>query len=269
MLKKKIGFVGSGQMARALAGGFVASQLIGGEQIRFVNPGDQNANAFLNEIPGSERCQSAEELMDQCDLVWLAVKPQIMEAVARPIAKHVRAEQVLVSIAAGVTLPVMADWLGHNRIIRVMPNTPCLVGRGVSVFCCGGSITDVDRDSVSKLLGSVGIAKEVPERLMDPITGVSGSGPAFVMTVIEAMADGGVKAGIPRELALELAVETLAGSAELLKQTGKHPAQLRDAVASPAGTTIYGLAALESGGLRSSLIDAVFRSSNRAKKLMP
>lgn len=264
-----IGFVGAGQMARALAGGFVASGQVKAEQIYFVNPGDENAERFLESVPGAQRCETDEALMDQVDLVWLAVKPQVMASVARPLAKHVRAEQVIVSIAAGLTLPVLADWLGHNRIIRVMPNTPCLVGRGVCVFSCGGSITKDDRDGVHRLLQSVGLAKEVPEKMIDPITGVSGSGPAFVMTVIEAIADGGVKAGIPRSLALELAIETLVGSAELLKVTGKHPAELRDQVASPAGTTIYGLSALESGGLRASLIDAVFRASSRAKKLAP
>ena len=160
--------------------------------------------------------------------------------------------------------------LGNDvPVVRVMPNTPCLVGKGVSVYSCGGSITADDKLQVHTLLQSVGLSREVPEKLIDPITGVSGSGPAFVMTVIEALADGGVKAGVPRALALELAIATLAGSAELLKQTGKHPAELRDQVASPAGTTIYGLSALEAGGLRASLIDAVFRSSSRAKKLAP
>lgn len=268
MFDKPIGFIGGGQMARALAGGFVASGKLTGEQVRFVNPGDENAAKFIEAVPGAIRCGEAEELMEQTESVWLAVKPQILEGVARPLAKHVRADHVVVSVAAGVTLPALADWLGHNKIVRVMPNTPCLVGKGVSVYSCGGSVLDPDKTMIHSLLESVGVAKEVPEKLIDPITGVSGSGPAFVMTVIEAIADGGVKAGIPRPLAMELAIETLAGSAELLKATGKHPAELRDAVTSPAGTTIYGIAALESGGLRASLIDAVFRSSSRARKLM-
>ncbi len=262
-----IGFVGSGQMARALAGGFVKSGLVSGADVLFANPGDSNAEKFKQAVPGSVRLPDAKAVLDRADMIWLAVKPQVMESVVRPIADHLNPRHLLVSVAAGLTLPTLADWSGQNNIIRVMPNTPCLVGRGVSVYCCGASVSNEEKSSLHQLLGSVGMAREVPEKLIDPITGVSGCGPAFIMMFLEAMADGGVKAGVPRALAIELAIETLGGTAELLKQTGEHPAVLREQVSSPAGATIYGLSSLENSGVRGAISEAVFRAASRAKKL--
>jgi pyrroline-5-carboxylate reductase len=172
------------------------------------------------------------------------------------------------SIAAGITIKQIADALGANtRIIRVMPNTPCLVGASASAFAASASATAADVQLAERLLGSVGRSVQVPEKLLDAVTGLSGSGPAYVAVVIEALVDGGVRMGLPRDLATTLATQTVLGSAKMLLDTGMHPAQLKDMVASPAGTTIAGLHALESGGLRAALIDAVEAATNRSKEL--
>lgn len=266
-MEKRIGFIGSGQMARALAAGFVASGQLPGSQIHYFNPGDDNARLFSQAVAGSQRSSSAADLISGVDQIWMAVKPQVLPAVLQAVQGHFRAEQTLVSVAAGVTLQSLAQWSGTDRVVRVMPNTPSLVGRGVSVYACHGSVEPSDQQFVHQLLQAVGWARQVPEKLIDPVTGLSGSGPAFMMTVLEALADGAVQAGVPRAMAAELAIETMAGAAQWAQQTRMHPATLRDQVASPAGTTIYGLAAMEDGGVRAGLIRAVLASSTRAKEL--
>lgn len=263
----KIGFIGAGQMATALAGGFVQSGLISGDKVGFVNPGDANAESFEMAVPGAVRLDNAEELLELCDSVWLAVKPQVMEGVVREISDFLESRHLLVSVAAGINIPTLADWSGHNSIIRVMPNSPCQVQRGVCVYACGATVRDTCKHEVVQLLSTVGICREVPERLIDPVTGIAGSGPAFVMSVIEALADGAVKAGLPRGLAMELTIETLVGSAELLKVSGEHPAQLRDRVMSPAGTTVYGISQLEKYRVRAGLMEAVAAAAARSEEL--
>jgi pyrroline-5-carboxylate reductase len=199
--------------------------------------------------------------------VFLAVKPQQAAAACREFAAALVPDAVVVSIVAGLTLHNLAELTGTRRIVRVMPNTPCLVGRGVSVVCRTPEVPTGDVARVLELLAAVGRVHEADESLMDAVTGLSGSGPGFVALLVEALADGGVKAGLPRSLALALATETLSGTAALLDQTGEHPAQIKDRVSSPGGTTIAGLAVLEQRGVRGALIDAVVTAAARAREL--
>ena len=171
------------------------------------------------------------------------------------------------SIVAGATLETLAQALGHQRVVRIMPNTPCQVGASASAFSCGEAATRADADTVSRLFSSVGKVFELRESLLDAVTGLSGSGPAFVCLVIEALADGGVRAGLPRDVAQTLAAQTVLGTARMVLETGRHPGQLKDDVASPGGTTIAGLHALERAGVRGGLMDAVLAAAERAREL--
>lgn len=201
------------------------------------------------------------------DVVLLAVKPGDMADLCQSLAKA-EGSRLYLSIAAGLKLADLEAWLGsHQRVIRSMPNTPALVGTGAAAFSRGRSATADDAALAKKILGAVGTADEVSEKLLDAVTGLSGSGPAYVYTVIEALADGGVLMGLPRATALTLAAQTVAGAAQMVLETGKHPATLRDEVTSPGGTTIAGLEQLEAHGLRNALIQAVRKATERSLEL--
>jgi pyrroline-5-carboxylate reductase len=202
------------------------------------------------------------------DVIVLAVKPQSMPAVLQELKPLLGGEHLVISIAAGVTLASLTAALGQERrLVRVMPNTPSLVGKGASGFALGGAATADDGALVEKLLSTVGIAVQLPERLLDAVTGLSGSGPAYAFQMIEALSDGGVCVGLPRDVATRLAAQTLLGAAEMVLATGQHPAALKDAVASPGGTTIAGLHALEQSGVRAALINAVVAATERSQEL--
>jgi pyrroline-5-carboxylate reductase len=174
---------------------------------------------------------------------------------------------LVVSIAAGISLDQLCGWIGHKRVIRVMPNTPCLVGEGASAFCGSDDVTKEDNDWIESMLSSVGLAVQVEEKQMDAVTGLSGSGPAYVCLIIEALADGGVLAGLPRQMAMKLATQTVLGTARMVAETGRHPGELKDAVASPGGTTIAAIAVLEQNGVRGALVKAVEASAKRSQEL--
>jgi pyrroline-5-carboxylate reductase len=217
---------------------------------------------------GARAADSNADVISAADLVILAVKPQQMPAVLAEISPHARPEHLIISIAAGIPLAVLSQSLGENhRLVRVMPNTPCLVAAGASAFALGGAATADDAELVTRLLSTVGIAMEVPESLLDAVTGLSGSGPAYVYQIIEALSDGGVQMGLPRDVATRLAAQTVFGAARMVIETGEHPGALKDAVTSPGGTTIAGLHALESGGLRASLMNAVRAATLRSREL--
>jgi len=204
-----------------------------------------------------------------CDTILLATKPNDIESALKEVAAGADGQpRLILSIAAGVTLTTLRDASPEAfRLIRVMPNTPALVGKGAAAFCRGASATDADAETARTLLGAVGLAVEVPERLMDAVTGLSGSGPAYVYLMIEALADGGVKAGLARADAVKIAAQTVLGAAAMVLETGLHPAVLKDMVTSPGGTTIAGLAELERHGVRAALIDAVSTATRRATEL--
>lgn len=265
-----IGLLGAGRMAQALASGFVRAGLTDAKCVVAYDPHPAAGEAFVSAVgPGARMLGSTAEVVEQAQIVLLAVKPQyIAEALAAAKPGWRAKEQLLVSVAAGVTVATLEAGLPKKaRVVRVMPNTPCLIGQGASCYALGSAATTDDGAAVGRLLSAVGFASQTPEPLLDAVTGLSGSGPAFVYTMIEALADGGVRAGLPRALAAELAAQTVAGAAGMVVQTGEHPAALRDAVASPGGTTIAGLAALEKNGIRTALIEAVTAASQRSLEL--
>ncbi len=263
----RVGFVGAGRMAQALAGGLVSSGFCAAEDVCGSDVVPTAADAFA-EATGGQVVTTNAEVAGRSDVIVLAVKPQHMPGVLSDLAGSVTADHLVVSIAAGITLSTLSGALpADTRIVRVMPNTPCLVGISASAYAVGAAATDEDAALVARLLETVGVAMPVSEPLIDAVTGLSGSGPAYVYEVIEAMADGGVLCGLPRDVALQLAAQTVKGAAEMVFATGDHPGALKDAVASPGGTTIAGLAELERAGLRGALINAVESATNRSREL--
>ena len=264
---RAIAMIGGGQMALALAEGFCRAGLLQPTDITVHDPVPAARERLAGRVPGIHFADSGAAAAAAARIVFLAVKPQQAAAACREFAAALAPDAVVVSIVAGLTLHNLAELTGTPRIVRVMPNTPCLVGRGVSVVCRTPEVPAGDLARVLDLLAAVGRVHEADETLMDAVTGLSGSGPGFVALLVEALADGGVKAGLPRSLALALATETLSGTAALLDQTGEHPAQIKDRVSSPGGTTIAGLAVLEQRGVRGALIDAVVTAAARAREL--
>jgi pyrroline-5-carboxylate reductase len=265
----RIGFLGAGKMATALAQGWLKSGLVRGEHIMSSDPLPEARSAFA-AATGSQAITSNRDVMAASELVLLAVKPQQVSEVLEEIAPAIKASRpLLVSVAAGVTLQALSERLGLSdcRLVRVMPNTPCLVGASASAYAAGPAATPQDVQLVDRLFNAVGRAFPVHEKLLDAVTGLSSSGPAYVFVIIEALSDGGVRMGLPRDLATQLAAQTVLGSAKMLLETGLHPGALKDMVASPAGTTIAGLHALERGGLRAALIDAVEAATRRSVEL--
>jgi pyrroline-5-carboxylate reductase len=263
----RIGFIGAGKMATALAKGCLTAGSATSGQIVASDVLPEACAHFAAET-GAEVARSNAEVVAHSDIVFLAVKPQSMSALLDELRPLLEPRHLIVSIAAGVNLQTLAAGLGADRrIVRVMPNTPCLVGASASGFSRGGAATADDGRLVERLLSAVGVALELPESQLDAVTGLSGSGPAFVYVIIEALSDGGVRMGLPRAVATKLAAQTVLGAAKMVLETGEHPGPLKDAVASPGGTTIAGLHALERGGLRGCLMDAVEAATIRAREL--
>lgn len=266
MLEQQIGFVGAGQMARALARGFVEAGLVVASRLIAFDPVPAAAEEFASLVTGCRLAKDNAALAAASDIVILAVKPQHMKPVLEEL-RPAAAGKLFVSIAAGISLGRLAAGLGTQRLVRVMPNTPCLVGTGASGYALGSGATSADGALVGRLLGAVGLAFPLKEELLDAVTGLSGSGPAYVFTMIEALSDGGVRVGLPREVAAALAAQTVLGSAAMVLSSNDHPAVLKDRVASPGGTTIAGLKVLEDRGLRGSLIAAVEAATLRSREL--
>jgi pyrroline-5-carboxylate reductase len=268
----RYGFIGAGRMATALARGFVAAELARSDDLLASDPAP-DAAAHFQQSTKARIARDNAEVASQSDVVFLAVKPQQMASVLGGLRGQPTRGKLVISVAAGISLTTLAQDLGATgsgdgpRLVRVMPNTPCLVGQGASVYCLGPGATAADGDLVGKLLSSVGRAFEAPETQLDAVTGLSGSGPAFVFLMIEALSDGGVKMGLPRGMATALAAQTVRGAAELLLTGGEHPAALKDQVASPGGTTIAGLHVLEAAGVRGALMAAVEAATLRSIEL--
>ncbi|TWU41051.1 pyrroline-5-carboxylate reductase [Novipirellula artificiosorum] len=258
--------VGGGQMGRALLCGMLDNGVIPESAAQVVEPSKTSRNWWQENRPKVHVTEDLKTAIPSADLVLLAVKPAMISKVAKQ-SPNAWDGKLVISIAAGIRMNTLCDLICHNRIIRVMPNTPCLVGEGASAYCCGQSVTSEDRSWIDSALGSVGMAVEVDEGQMDAVTGLSGSGPAYVCLMIEGLADGGVFAGLPRDLATKLATQTVLGTAKMIAETGRHPAELKDAVASPGGTTIAGLRSLEQNRLRAGLMDAVIASAERSREL--
>jgi pyrroline-5-carboxylate reductase len=268
MLAIRIGLMGAGRMATALARGLVRAKMLPADAIVATDPSEEARRAFAGEVPGAVLEPNIVAQVAQTDVVFLAVKPQQIDAALASLRDALRADALVVSIAAGVTIQRIADALPTGqRIVRVMPNTPCLIGQGASGYSLGKHATASDGKLVATLLSAVGAAFEVPEGLLDAVTGLSGSGPAFVYSMIEALAEGGAAAGLPAELAAELAARTAAGAAEMVLQTGETPAVLRGRVTSPGGTTVAGLAVLTERGFKDAIVEAVQAAARRSAEL--
>jgi pyrroline-5-carboxylate reductase len=267
MLTERIGLIGAGQMATALGQGIVQSGLVDAKRLLASDPVAEARDRFARATGGRTTADNAA-VAAEADVLILAVKPQQIAQVAAELRGKLDARKLVVSIAAGIRLATLADRLGPGpRLVRVMPNTPCLVGQGACAYSLGENATAGDGELVERLLGSVGVACRVDEKLLDAVTGLSGSGPAFVYVIIEALSDGGVRMGLPRAIATQLAAQTVRGAAEMVLTTGEHPGVLKDRVASPGGTTIAGLQALEEGGLRAALMAAVETAARRSAEL--
>lgn len=262
-----IGFLGAGQMATALAKGFLSARRISADRLIACDVLPAAAERF-REQTGGRVGPTVRDVLSAAEVIFLAVKPQHVPELLIEMAPAQRPDQLFVSIAAGIPLSVLQAGLGPKaRVIRVMPNTPCLVGQGASAFSLGACATAADGELVQGLLSTVGIALPVAESLLDAVTGLSGSGPAYGYVLIEALSDGGVRMGLPRDVATRLAAQTILGAAQMVLSTGMHPGALKDAVASPGGTTIAGLHVLEQRAVRGALMDAVQAATERSRQL--
>lgn len=265
--KLTIGFLGAGKMAAALAKGFIRAEIVLPKELMASDPLDATRKNFAAEL-GSKTTVSNVEVAEFANVLILATKPDQVSAALSEIRGAFTEKHLLISIAAGVTLGKLESVLPAGaRIIRVMPNTPALVGAGASAFALGKSATTADGEIAKKLLSAVGVAFPVKESLLDAVTGLSGSGPAYVYQFIEALSDGGVAAGLPRDAATKLAAQTVLGAAKMVLETGQHPGALKDQVTSPGGTTIEGLHELEKGKLRATVMNAVRAATDKSKKL--
>ncbi|MEK7948977.1 pyrroline-5-carboxylate reductase [Luteolibacter soli] len=258
----KLGVIGCGKMGSALVEGAIRSGAVPAAKVSGCDAYPEAAKTFATTT-GATFAESISAL--NADTYLLCTKPNQAEAALGAIPAG---EALVISVAAGLS----TAWLEARvpagvRVIRCMPNTPALVGKGAAAYCRGKAATAADAETAKLLLGSVGLAVELPESLMDAVTGLSGSGPAFVYVMIEAMADGGVRAGLPRAEAIKLAAQTVLGAAAMVLETGIHPGALKDQVTSPGGTTIAGIAELEKHGMRSAFIEAVTTAARRSAEL--
>jgi pyrroline-5-carboxylate reductase len=266
-LKLHAGFLGAGKMATALAKGFIKAGLIAPGQLLASDPFDPARQHFTQETAAKTTANNLD-ILKFADVIFLAVKPNQVQEVLPDLRHHFLSKHLLISIAAGISIAKLEAGLGNSaRVIRVMPNTPALVGAGAVGYALGNHATSSDSLLAGQLFSAVGIAFEVKELLLDAITGLSGSGPAFVYLMIEALSDGGVASGLPRDIATKLAAQTVLGSAKMVLETGLHPGALKDMVTSPGGTTIEGVHELEKGGVRGSFINAVRAATDKARKL--
>jgi pyrroline-5-carboxylate reductase len=266
-VKLTLGFLGAGKMATALARGFIQAGLVTPKQVIASDPSPAARAAFAKET-GAKTTPSNPEAAKFARVLLLAVKPDHVAEALSEIREVFTPGHLLISIAAGVPLARLEAGLDAGaRLIRVMPNTPALVGASATAFAPGKSARLEDAALAQKLFSAVGLVFQLKEPLLDAVTGLSGSGPAFVYLVIEGLSDGGVAAGLPRDVATRLAAQTLLGGARMVLETGLHPAALKDMVTSPGGTTIEGLHELEKGRLRATLISAVRAATEKSRKL--
>lgn len=262
----KLGFLGGGVMAEAIIRGIIEKKLVEPSSVMVYDVVESRLELFQKMGVGT--CKNTLEIL-YADVIVLAVKPDVVTEALRSVKDGWKPEKhLLVSICAGVAISTLESHLtSKSRVIRVMPNTPCLVGEAAVAFSCGSFATADDQNLVEKIFSSVGLAKCVPEKLLDAVTGVSGSGPAYVYMFIEALADGGVLNGLPRDVSLSLATQTVLGAAKMVADGKEHPAKLRNAVESPGGTTIHGTTTLEKHHFRNAVIQAVTAATARAKEL--
>jgi pyrroline-5-carboxylate reductase len=266
-LGKTLAFLGAGNMAEALIKGLLRAEVASPQEILCTDRRKERGDELTSRY-GVRFTTSNATAAKEAGIIVLSVKPQVMNHLLEEIAPALDATKLVISIAAGVPIEAMERKVGHGvRIVRTMPNTPALVGAGATALSAGSHATEDDLTQAKSLFDAIGRSVVVDEILLDAVTGLSGSGPAYVFLVIEALSDAGVKVGLPRYTAQELAAQTVLGSAKLLIETGEHPGRLKDQVTSPGGTAIAGLHTLEAGGLRTTLMNAVEAATERSKEL--
>jgi pyrroline-5-carboxylate reductase len=267
MLKEKIGIIGAGKIGSAIARGIIRAGLVAKDQVMASDVSDPLRQSIAKEL-GIKATADNGKVCDFADIVIIAVKPQIVDSVLKESARKLGKTKLLVSVAAGVPISRLEANLAQGaRVVRVMPNIPCVVGAGAAGYAGGEHATAKDMETVGLVLNSFGVAMPVEEKYLDAVTGLSGSGPAYVFLFIEALADGGVHAGLSRDVALKLAVQTVYGSARMALESSKHLGELKDEVTSPGGTTIAGLYALEQRGFRGAVMEAVASAARRSQEL--
>ena len=272
MLKnKKLGFIGGGNMAEAMIKGLLSASFIEAKNIFVSEPSEAKRDTLHAEYKIKVSADN-RELVKKCDILILAVKPQIFQEVLVDICSLVDSDKLVISIAAGVPIAIIDDALRGDKnkkfsIVRTMPNTPALVQEGVTAIASGQHVSKTDVKIAHRIFEAVGCTVDVEEDQLDAVTGLSGSGPAYIFMLIEALSDAGVKMGLSREVANILTIQTVLGSAKLARESGKHPGELKDMVTSPAGTTISGLHALEEGSFHTTLMNAVEDATLRSREL--
>lgn len=262
---KKILFIGAGRMATAIAGGIVREGY-NSELLKAFDINDAACDNFIKTTKIQTFSSNVEELINDAEVIFLAVKPQFLSGALSQI-EHLLADKLIVSIVAGVSIEKLIELTNSNRIVRVMPNTPALIGKGCTGYTVSDLISEEELLFVEQILNTVGISFKLPERLMDAVTALSGSGPAYVFEFIDSLAEGGANCGLPMELALDMAIATCEGATEMLKKTKTHPSVLKDQVTSPGGTTMKALQILEAGQFRQNLIKAIEGACERSKEL--
>lgn len=267
-MTKEIGFIGGGQMGEALVKGLLKAGQYQADSIILAEP-DAERRKYLEATHRIETCDTAIPVWQACSTVLLAVKPQIMAGVLASAKQYIQNTHLIITIAAGLPIATYERLLdnGTYKIIRVMPNTPALILEGASAICCNSNVTSDELQKAAAIFNAVGKSVILDERYFDAVTGLSGSGPAYVFTFVEALIDAGLKTGLTREVAETLAVQTVLGSVKLMLENKEHPAVLRSKVTSPGGTTIAGLHVLEKNGFRGIIMDAIEAATNRATEL--
>jgi pyrroline-5-carboxylate reductase len=260
-LLTQIGIIGGGVMGEAIASCLISKQIYNPQDIWITEPSLSRRDYLQSKYGVSVSDVPTKDV----GVILLAIKPQIFDEISLQLCSTNAA--LVISIMAGINLELLEETFLQHSVIRAMPNTPAQIGAGITAIAIGGLIDPSHKTIAECIFGAVGEVIEVPESLLDAVTGLSGSGPGYVSIIIEALADGGVAAGLPRAIAMKLAIQTVLGTSQMLKETGLHPAQLKDQVTSPGGTTIAGIAQLEKSGVRSGIIEAVITAARRAKEL--
>ncbi|WP_283591956.1 pyrroline-5-carboxylate reductase [Clostridium butanoliproducens] len=266
-MNKIIGFIGSGNMGRAMIGGIIKSKLVEPKKVIISDLNQDKLNSVQEEF-GVLTTMDSKEVVKKADIIILAVKPNIYDIVMESIKEHITKEKIIVTIAAGKTIENIETILGKStKIVRTMPNTPALVNEGMSALCANKNVTEEELKEVKSIFDSFGESEIVSEYLIDSVVAVSGSSPAYVFMLIEAMADGAVIGGMPRDKAYKFAAQAVLGSAKMVLETGKHPGELKDMVCSPGGTTIEAVRTLESKGMRTAIIEAIVDCMNKSRDM--
>lgn len=263
----KIGFIGTGNMGSSIIKGILSSKFEKNENINIFDLDKEKVNNLVKEY-GVNAVNSEKELAKNCNIIILSVKPHIIPIVLKNLSGNVKKDTIILTIAAGISISVIENALGEDKkVVRTMPNTPAQVLSGMTAVTFNKNIENSEKEIIFKLLNSFGKSVEIEEKLMHAYTGISGSLPAYVYMFMEALADGGVLCGMPRNKAYEIVAQTVAGSAKMLLETGKHPGQLKDEVCSPAGTTIEAVRVLENGNFRGNVIEAVVACTEKSKEM--